>query len=254
MRLKILLQCEPNTVLPYNYNNYLYNAITRSAHKANTLSHKRDLSCFTFSQLYFEQYSISANGIRNLGKYVQWYISSARGYFLEAIFKGFTESGFIALGNVAMPIASVEVLATPEISEAMEFSCMSPITVSCNLENSKGRLRYGRIEDHDFTEKLRQDLINKHYRIYESLPVDDNLTFEFNEHYMQNKRRVTRLISFNGIKILGYMIPFRVTGNPELIRVGYQMGFGNRNNCGFGMVKVWYPSSQNMLENEDEVG
>ncbi|MDD4658684.1 MAG: CRISPR-associated endoribonuclease Cas6 [Eubacteriales bacterium] len=253
MRLKVTLKCEPDTILPYNYNHHLYKAITRAVHNPNTVGHKRDLGFFTFSQLYFEQYSISANGIRNLGKCVQWYISSIKGYFLEAILKGFSEAGFIALGNVNMPIVSVEILATPEISEVMEFSCMSPITVTCNLDSNQGRMRYGRIEDHDFTEKLRQDLINKHYRVYDSLPSDDNLVFEFNERYMSNKRRVTRLINFNGIKILGYMIPFKVTGNPELIRVGFHMGFGNRNNCGFGMVKVWYPpTAQDAIE--DEVG
>lgn len=252
MRLKVTLQCDPNTVLPYNYNHHLYKAITRSVHSPHSVGHKRGSGLFTFSQLYFEQYSISPNGICNLGNCVQWYISSIRGYFLEAVLKGFTDAGEISLGTINMPVISVEVLATPEISDAMEFSCMSPITVSCNPEATQGHMRYGRIEDHDFTEKLRQDLINKHYRVYDSLPTNDNLTFEFNEHYMSNKRRVTRLISFNGIKILGYMVPFKVSGNPELIRIGYHIGFGNRNNCGFGMVKVWYPPSTHEAV-EDEV-
>lgn len=253
MRLKLTLKCKPETILPYNYNHYLYKAIARAVHNPNAVGRMRDMGFFTFSQLYFEQYTISANGIRNLGKYVQWYISSIKTYFLEAILKGLSETGSISLGTVEMQIANMEILATPEITGVMEFSCMSPITVTCNLDPSQGHMRYGRIEDHDFTEKLRQDLINKHYRIYDSLPTDDNLTFEFNETYMSNKRRVTRLINFNGIKILGYMIPFKVTGNPELIRVGFQMGFGNRNNCGFGMVKVWYPpSSQDVIA--DEVG
>jgi CRISPR-associated endoribonuclease Cas6 len=167
------------------------------------------------------------------------------------VLKGFTDAGAISLGMINMPVISVEVLATPEIGDAMEFSCMSPITVSCNPEALQGHMRYGRIEDHDFTEKLRQDLINKYYRVYDSLPTNDNLAFEFNDHYMSNKRRVTRLISFNGIKILGYMIPFKVSGNPELIQIGYHLGFGNRNNYGFGMVKVWYPpSTQEAAEDE----
>lgn len=251
MRLKLTLKCKPDTILPYNYNHHLYKAIARAAYNPNAAGHVRDLGYFTFSQLYFEQYSISADGICNLGKCVQWYISSIKAYFLEAVLKGFTEVGLIYIGDVAMPILGVEILATPEIQDSMEFSCMSPITVTCNLDTDQSRLRYGRIEDHDFTEKLRQDLINKYYRVYDSLPTDDNLKFEFNERYISNKRRVTRLISFNGIKILGYMIPFRVTGNPELIKVGFQMGFGNRNNCGFGMVKVWYPpSAQNLVEED----
>lgn len=251
MRLKLTLQCKPDTILPYNYNHHLYKAVARAVHNPSSMGQKRDMNSFTFSQLYFEQYSISANGIRNLGKNVQWYISSIKTYFLESILKGLTDIGTVSLGNVSMPVAGVEILATPEINEVMEFSCMSPITVTCNLDADQGHMRYGRIEDHDFTEKLRQDLINKHYRVYDSLPTDDDLTFEFNERYISNKRRVTRLIAFNGIKILGYMIPFRVSGNPELIRVGYHMGFGNRNNCGFGMVKVWYPPASSEIAEDD---
>lgn len=253
MRLKLTLKCKPDTILPYNYNYHLYKAIARAIHNPGNVGQKRDMGFFTFSQLYFEQYSISAGGICNLGKSVQWYISSIKSYFLESILKGFSETGFISFGSTSMAVAGVEILATPEVNETMEFSCMSPITVTCNLDSNEGRLRYGRIEDHDFTEKLRQDLINKHYRVHDSLPSNDNLTFEFNERYIANKRRVTRLINYNGIKILGYMIPFRVTGNPELIRVGYHMGFGNRNNCGFGMVKVWYPPAAQATI-EDEVG
>ncbi|HPZ23134.1 MAG TPA: hypothetical protein PKV05_08945, partial [Bacillota bacterium] len=85
MRLKVTLHCNPGTVLPYNYNHYLYKAIARSVHNPRTLGHKRDLGLFTFSQLYFEQYSISPHGICNLGNNVQWYISSIKGYFLEAV-------------------------------------------------------------------------------------------------------------------------------------------------------------------------
>ena len=76
---------------------------------------------------------------------------------MEAVLKGFTEAGAISLGTIKMPVNSVEVLATPEISDSMEFSCMSPITVCCNPEATQG-ICVRRTEDHDFTEKLRRIL------------------------------------------------------------------------------------------------
>jgi CRISPR-associated endoribonuclease Cas6 len=223
-------------------------------HKTGKLVRNRyhGMNYFTFSQLYFDQYGIAADGIQNFGNSVIWYVSSPRVYFLENLLRGLKRAGCLSLGKVRMPIEDIEVLGDPDIGEVMEFSCMSPITITSCPNLVEERPRYGRIEDYDFTEKLRLDLINKFYRIYDSLPVDENLEFEFNQRYIENKRRVSRLVEFNGIKILGYMIPFLVKGNPELIRLGYQLGFGNRNNCGFGMVKVWYPpvGKQARLEND----
>ncbi len=242
--------CECGTVLPYNYNHRLVNVINRAIHSANPLTPNRcsSYNLFTFSQLYFDQYCIAQDGIQSLGEGVHWYVSSPRIYFLESLLKGLRSSGTVNLGNTQLPITDIEVMGDPDIEEHMEFSCMSPISIACQPETLEVRSRYGRIEDHDFVEKVRQDLINKYYRVYDSLPSDEALVINFNQQYIKNKRRVSRLVDFNGVKILGYMVPFTVTGNPELIRLGYQLGFGHRNNCGFGMVKIWYPSSQ--AENE----
>jgi len=54
----------------------------------------------------------------------------------------------------------------------------------------------------------------------------------------KRRGRVTRMIDIKGIKIRGVMCPFHAAGNPELLFVGYECGFGNRNSVGFGMVEV----------------
>lgn len=244
MRLKIIFNCDSGTVLPYNYNHRLVKVINRAIHSVNPLACNRysGFNLFTFSQLYFDQYSIAEEGIQNMGETIHWYVSSPRIFFLEELLKGLEYTGQICLGPHQMEIQDVEVLGDPDIGPHMEFSCMSPISIAYQPTTADSRPRYGRIEDHDFGEKLRQELINKYYRVYDSLPSDESLTIKFNQQYIKNKRRVSRLVDFNGVKILGYMVPFTVTGNPELIRLGYQLGFGNRNSCGFGMVKVWYPA------------
>ena len=48
----------------------------------------------------------------------------------------------------------------------------------------------------------------------------------------------TRLVDYKGIKIRGIMCPFRVSGNPALIQIGYECGFGDKNSAGFGMVEI----------------
>jgi len=248
MRLKIVCSCKQNLIVPFNYNHCLCSAISRATH-ASALVPNRNFSLYTFSQLFFDQYCVGAEGIKNLGKFVCWYISSPKVFFLEAVLKGLKIAGCISLAGYSLPIEGIEILATPVFGSTIEFSCMSPITVTSSLADD-GRPRYGRLEDSDFGDKLRQELINKYYHVYDALPANDDLQFYFNQRYIKDKRRVSRLIEFNGIKILAYMIPFKVSGNPELIRLGYQLGFGSKNNFGFGMVKIWHPV--NSLA-EDEV-
>lgn len=243
MRLRIILDCDCGTVLPFNYNHQLVKVINSAFYGTSSLVPSRcnGFKLYTFSQLYFDQYNIAESGIQNMGREVHWYVSSPMVYFLEKLLKGLKKAGHVNLDSIQMSIHDIEVLGDPDIGRRMEFSCMSPISLARQPSTQDSRLCYGRIEDHDFVEKLRQELINKFFIVYNSLPRDESMTIEFNQQYIDSRHRVSRLVEYNGIKILGYMVPFIVSGNPELIRLGYQLGFGHRNSCGFGMVKVWYP-------------
>ncbi|MTI94082.1 MAG: CRISPR-associated endoribonuclease Cas6 [Firmicutes bacterium] len=241
MRLKLCFNCETGVTLPFNYNDALVAAVNSALQKSG-LSRARNQSqhMYTFSQLYFSAYNICESGITNSGDCVEWFLSSPRIYFLEHLLKGFQQLGAVSVGPVDLYLHDVEVLADPEFTEQMEFSCMSPITVVTRPGLQQVKARYGRINDTGFTDALRRDLVQKYYLIYDSLPTGDDLRITFNKRYIANKKRVSRLIDFQGQRIFGYMVPFVVEGNPELIKVGYQVGFGSNNHYGFGMVKVWH--------------
>jgi CRISPR-associated endoribonuclease Cas6 len=60
---------------------------------------------------------------------------------------------------------------------------------------------------------------------------------------MQKHRRVTKKITINEngrfpIDVIGIQAPFTIEGDPELIKVGYECGFGEKNSMGFGMAEV----------------
>jgi CRISPR-associated endoribonuclease Cas6 len=46
------------------------------------------------------------------------------------------------------------------------------------------------------------------------------------------------LADIHGTKIRGWLAPFTVEGSNELIRLGYETGFGARNSMGFGMAEA----------------
>mgnify|MGYP001773100114 CR=1 FL=1 len=48
----------------------------------------------------------------------------------------------------------------------------------------------------------------------------------------------SRLYEVQRTKVRGFEFMFWAEGDPELLKVGYEAGFGERNAQGFGMVKV----------------
>ena len=56
--------------------------------------------------------------------------------------------------------------------------------------------------------------------------------------------KISKLIHFKKIdkniktKIKGFEAPFKIIANPELIKVGYDCGFGNDNSAGLGCVEI----------------
>jgi CRISPR-associated endoribonuclease Cas6 len=55
--------------------------------------------------------------------------------------------------------------------------------------------------------------------------------------------KISKLIPFQKIdnnirtKIKGFEVPFKIIAGPELIKIGYDCGFGNDNSAGMGCVE-----------------
>ncbi|WP_353893121.1 CRISPR-associated endoribonuclease Cas6 [Proteinivorax hydrogeniformans] len=239
MRLEVNFRCSKGTAINFNYNHHLSNIIAESTEKvAFSSDEQKPQSLHTFSQLYLKDYSISGGKMISGSEQIQWYISSPDHSFLETIVKGLTICGYVYLGDTLLEFTQARLLEHPYFYDEMDFTCMSPITIAHAAGG--GKEQYSSIDGEFFGENLRQDLIRKYYIINKSFPKDENLSFYFDSKYMQKKSRPSRLINYDGKKIMGYMIPFKVKGSKELIEIGYHAGFGNKNDCGFGMVKVWH--------------
>ncbi|WP_350343490.1 CRISPR-associated endoribonuclease Cas6 [Proteinivorax tanatarense] len=239
MRLEVIFRCSKGTAIDFNYNHYLSNIITEATEKvAADYDQKKSQSLHTFSQLYLKDYSISNGKMISGSEQIQWYISSPDKIFLETIVKGLTISNYVYIGNSLLEFSQARLLEHPQFYDEMDFTCMSPITIAHAAGG--GKEQYSSIDGDFFGENLRQDLVRKHYIIHERFPKNENLSFYFDTNYMKKKSRPSRLINYDGKKIMGYMVPFKVIGSKELIEVGYHAGFGNKNDHGFGMVKVWH--------------
>ncbi|QNO14533.1 CRISPR-associated endoribonuclease Cas6 [Alkalicella caledoniensis] len=241
MRLEITFGCNKGSIVDFNYNYNLSKLILESlVGSRGTLRYKgKPFKHYTYSQLYFTDYQIIDGKIVNLGEDIHWYVSSPSHFFIDGLVKGLTRTSYFNIGSAELEFKKARLLEDPEFTDEMEFTCMSPITIS-TMGRGGNRDFYCRIEEKAFVENIRYDLVQKYYHLYNSFPKNEKLDIVFDENYMGKKQRTSRLIDYNGIKILGYMVPFVTKGSPDLIRIGYSTGFGDRTNTGFGMVKIWH--------------
>jgi CRISPR-associated endoribonuclease Cas6 len=168
-------------------------------------------------------------------------------------------------------IERVETLSKPEFKKTMRFTCLSPITVSKvtgspTLEKGgeggfygkaskdsprplrervsvrgnteKPRCHYLRPWEDGFSEAIKNNLIKKCNLVHGKDIEDSDFKIKIDTDYMNKKSgKITKNINFKGTNIIGFMSPFEVSGNPELIEIGYEAGFGEKGSMGFGMVK-----------------
>jgi len=171
---------------------------------------------------------------------VQLQVASPLPNFLEAFVTGLTAQGTFRLGGQAFAVSGLEVLEPPAFHEQMRFAALSPLTVSVQPEGSPTKY-YVRAHEADFAPLVVANLCEK-YRVLFGTEIDESeLEFAFDWAYIEQRggpERVSKLIAYKDIKIKGYLAPFYVRGNPELIALGWECGFGGANSQGFGMAGI----------------
>lgn len=146
----------------------------------------------------------------------------------------------LRIGRQELRVKDVEAMRTPRFQQRMTFRCFSPITMSTKRErDGVPVMHYCLADDPEFSRLVRQNLIRKYEAIHGRPPREDSFTMTFDEEYIRRKKgRVTRLVRYKDVDIRGIMCPFEAQGNPELLFVGYECGFGDKNSAGFGMVEI----------------
>ncbi|MFQ5793564.1 MAG: CRISPR-associated endoribonuclease Cas6 [Candidatus Bipolaricaulia bacterium] len=250
MRIRVkLLAPRPPVRLPLNYNHHLtsliYWLLERSSRDYATFLHdegyrsgSKRFKLFTFSQLHFKRFKLDPPAIVSLEREIEWQISSPIMEFVEHLAQGLLSQGEVQIAGVRLQIERIETLPQPEFSERMKFICLSPLVVSRSVERGGKRMaHYWHYDEPGLSEAVQANLCKKYALIHgEPFPSSD-LNFVFDEAYIQSKDgQVYKLIDFKGTKIKGILAPFAVEGSPELIEVGYEAGFGEKNSMGFGMV------------------
>jgi len=253
MRLKLTLQAQQNTI-PINYQHFLSSAIynylatsnknfATNLHNGKHFINGKNFKFFTFSWLQFPKKQIINFSIKINSPEFYWYISSSWNEFVQNLVNGLLELGGLRIGQYNFPITQTETLSSV-VDGLNKFICLSPIVVTTKKEY-KGKLDkyYYKATDNpeEISEKIRQNLINKYTTFFGKEPNDTALKIEFDKNYIKTLKAqvLSHYIKDDlDIKIPAIMCPFTAAGSSELIKFGYECGFGELNSAGFGMVRV----------------
>lgn len=253
MRLRVRLDNPAGTRLPINYQECLTAAVygllaasdadyARRLHDDGYVTPRseageggRRFKLFTFSWLRGTRRTVDGDALRFAPGPLEWLVGSPVDEFLTHLATGLLAAGSLRVGPAALPISGIDALPMPTLAETTGFTCLSPVVAALPLPD--GRTRYLRPSDGDlFGEAVRRNLVRKHRLLYGEPPADDRLALTFDPAYLARTGGGTKLITFKGIRHVGAFCPFTASGSIELMRVGYETGFGEKNAAGFGMV------------------
>ena len=265
MRLKIKAVSEKPLFIPLNYqyplHSIIYKLIQQSSRKYAEFLHEegfradvnspKRFKLFTFSQLKMMPYCFTGAGFDRVRTIEFVYSTAAEKSFEHLVYGLFAQQELclrFGRNTCRFVVQRVESLPEPQFTDSMKFICLSPITVSTKREKADGSglevhfLDYLNPTEKDhFCENLFLNLSRKYQTLLQT-PYRGATAFEFQfdpEYLIKRQGKISKLIRFkNDIKIKAFEAPFTVSADPQLLKVGYQCGFGEKNSDGFGCVEV----------------
>jgi CRISPR-associated endoribonuclease Cas6 len=237
MRVKLKFKTEKGAVIPFNHQYYLSSAIYNILNSADRsyskkLHNYRGYKFFTFSLLNVPKRDVDKNGIITKNGIVYLHISSPNSEFLTNFIKGLLKSDTegIFVGNVKLMPDSLTVEELPKKFDILKT--ISPIYLKTvvDLENGDKRVYDLLPNEEKFYENFKNNLKRK-YEMFYNVKCD----YDFNFEVLKSKqKRVKIKNTFHRCSEL----VFKVEGDYELIKFGYDCGFGEKNSMGFGMCRV----------------
>ncbi|MGH9958175.1 MAG: CRISPR-associated endoribonuclease Cas6 [Pyrinomonadaceae bacterium] len=238
------------TLLPLNYQHSLasliYSGLAHSSkefasalHDVGYESAGKTFRLFTFSRLQTVKAQREGEALILENPEVSFQVSSPLEQFTEHLVTGLHRRQDALIGVSSFRFKGAELIPSPVFSERMAFRALSPITEA--TESAGAHARFLTLED-DWSEIIQRNLLRKFEVLYRRQPEDQRIVWNWNRAYIAGAqsrgKKLSVLVDIHGTKIRGWLLPFAVEGSVDLIRLGYEAGFGARNSMGFGMCEL----------------
>lgn len=258
MRIRVVFKNEKrNSYVPINTNYYLAEALQRINRRYQSFlqtliprEFRQDLSfdMYTFSQLIIPEREIRGSRLVIQSKEFYWYVSSPFHQYLGLVAREFRNRANLSIGRKRFEIEKIEFLRSPSFNQhGVKFTCLSPISLHrdrhIKLKGRNGINSYVLPDHADFLTSLRDDIRFK-YRVVKGenlkqIPVK----FSFDKSYLRKRNnKITKLIAIENKHyrtdyVRGFLAPFKMEAEPEILQLIYDTGLGQFTKMGFGMVE-----------------
>lgn len=258
MRFKLTLkQNKENQLIPFNYQYYISCFIYKTLQRANSdfanwlhneaySSGYKKFKLFTFSRLNIPEFESEGNYLKIVSPYVYLIITMLTDEIAENIVLGLFQNQQMSIYNgdelAIFKIKFIERLPDPQFTETMHFKTLSPVLIKKKEKiNGEEKIVFLKPDDEDYFQYLKTNLEEKY--ITYAQKKDTKITeksldsFKLLNHYKPSLITIKEG-NEKEIKLKAYNMTFELTGSPELMRIGYEAGFGVNNSLGLGCVKV----------------
>lgn len=265
MRLKLEIVSDRDVELNVNYYYQLSSAIylllkfgsedfAAFLHDRGYSLNGKSFKLFSFA-LQFNKMIIIGSKIKMLNPNATLFVCAP---FLDEFIKTFVIGSFnrtflnlnFGPDTIKFRIKNMELLPEPIFTPVMEFKLYSPIVLSVRKDfRGKEDAHYLRADNvEEVSVQLTKNLLNKYLLINNKEFSGEQLSLKWSEKYLSTHNRITKKITINEngrypIDIIGMFAPFTLTGPTELMKIGYDTGFGEKNSMGFGMAQISWSQS-----------
>ena len=239
MRLKIYLKSENNFKVPFNYNHILssiiYNKIA-DLDLANKIHDSNSFKFFNFSQINIKKRKLVKDGIIARDGRISFYLSSPDDLLVKNLVSGFVDDLEINFKNDKLIVEKIEALKTPDFREISEFKTLSPINIRDSKEIDGKVKRIDLAPSDKFFKGIENNLIKK-YCIFNNIENTDKKISAYSEMAHVKRKRITIPKGPNTTYHRAYMMDLILEGDTDLIKFAYDVGVGEKNSMGFGMLR-----------------
>lgn len=265
MRLQLDIKAVSNNKISVNYNYALsasiYKLLKFGSEEFSAFLHDigyknagKTYKLFAFA-LRFDKFKIKHDVITLLEPSCRLIISSTliKEFIQNFVIGSFQEQKIEVVDNsikTAFNIEKIETLSEPPINSKEKLIMLSPLILSTKVKNND-RLEqyYFRYNDplSEINRVFNKNLINKYELVHSKEYNGGGVTLKWDENYIrkmeERKKRITKKVTIRKdehlkIDLIGNQLPFEINGDKELIKVGYDCGFGEKNSLGFGVAEI----------------
>ncbi|MBN1181317.1 MAG: CRISPR-associated endoribonuclease Cas6 [Bacteroidales bacterium] len=261
MRFHIKLSNTGNTYIPVDYQYFIgawvYKVLGKADKQLASFLHtsgygegNKRFKFFTYSPLDIRPYRLhKEKGMFELnGNEISFQLAFNLDNLAENFVKGIFTDQEIFIGDklcgANFKVSGIEALPSPIFNETMRYSIKSPLVIS--IKNESKQATYLPPDATEYPEYFITHLIEKYKGYLLSIPVkagnlneDDEPEWDFRIlSDLRSGLRVMRPGTTEETRVKGYMYEFELTAPPEIHRMGYNCGFGEKNAMGFGWVEI----------------